>query len=231
MPRYYNNRPSSSHSNRSDRSIRSNRSNGHGHHQHNHYHQQPRQKFCSFCKNLNKNPFGHTIKECKELQKIECPNCGKNGHTIKYCPFIEKCTFCEKVGHTQDKCFYNPSNNIPKCLKCKKFGHQILDCYFVSQSEKTEILTTIKNKKDTEEKEKKESEERAKKFKEKGFTYDESYLRLCQRGFKENSNFKPWLIFLDSDDEDLDDDYFRVGLNEKEQKRLDDIRYQVSLLN
>lgn len=190
---------------------------------------QKRQDFCSFCKNIGKIPFGHSIKNCQELKTIQCQNCGKNGHTIKYCPFIEKCQFCERVGHSQEKCFYNPSNNIPKCNGCGKFGHKYIDCYFTSQIDRENYLKQIQEKKEQEEQKQKKYNEEIQKFKEKGITIDVEYLHLCKKQFEENPNYKPWIIFCDSEDEE-EDDVYRTELTKKEQYKLNEIKFQITLL-
>lgn len=213
--RSQNNRPSSSHSNNSNN------------YQRNQQQQVQRQKFCTFCKKLGKDPNGHFVKECKELQKIKCKNCGKAGHTIRYCPYIEKCKFCDRVGHTQEKCFYNPSNKIDRCSGCKGFGHTYNQCYHVSKEDKENKLKELEKRKMEEEK-KVEKEEKIKEdFRKKGITESISYLKMCKKNFETNPNFIPWVIFCDSDDDDY---FFGQGLTEGEQYELEKIKYQVSLL-
>ena len=191
--------------------------------------QQQRQKFCTFCKKLGKDPHGHFVKECKELQKIKCKNCGKNGHTIRYCPFIEKCQFCERVGHTEKKCFYNPANKIARCPECKAYGHSYDECRYVSKEDKKQV---IKKKKDADKKEKQkviQEQKTRNEFRKKGITDDVCYLKLCKKEFEKNASYIPWIIFCDSDEDDESD--FEGGLNEKEQKHLDHIKYQITLLD
>ena len=187
---------------------------------HNTQHHTQQQQFCSFCKNLNKNPFGHTVKFCPELKKINCKFCGKPGHTIKYCAFIERCGFCHRVGHNDKKCFYNPENDIPKCSHCEKFGHKYEECKFVSSKRKKEFIDEKKKlEKELKEQEKKRMEkqyEQTKKFEEKGFTYNIKYLHFCKKMFEKNSNYKPWLIFINE--------------GKSAQEMLSEIKYQVKML-
>lgn len=190
---------------------------------------QPRQKFCSFCKNIGKNPFGHIVRECEELKKIECPNCGKNGHTIKYCPYIEKCEFCQRVGHKQDTCYYNPSNKVSKCRGCKRFGHTFLECYNVSQEDKRNYKEQVQKKINDEKRREEEDKKRLEEFKKKGFTYSKSSLEMYKKGFEQNPNYIPWIIFCDSEDEDDEYEYGK-GLTDKEKMRLEKIKYEVSML-
>lgn len=200
-------------SNNRQNSIRSRRSNGRN-----------RQPFCSFCKNMGKNPLGHCIKKCPELKKIKCPNCGKGGHTIRYCPFIEKCNFCEKVGHTEDRCFFKPKNQIPKCSGCNKFGHLYEDCYYVDQEEKDKIR---KERKDLQEKERVEREERNKRdeeFSKKGFTYSEVDLVYYKKQLEENKDYIPWVIYDDNESCNV------LKTTRRERERLDDMKYQISML-
>jgi hypothetical protein len=221
MPCHYNNRPSSSHSNHSNCSTGSNRSRGQG----------QRQPFCSFCKNIGKNPFGHFVRDCIELQSIVCQHCGKNGHTIKYCSFIEKCKFCERVGHTEDKCFYNPANNIPKCKNCGRFGHKYLDCYSLSKEKKEAYLKQIKKRKEEEEEKNKKEQKILEKYSNKGFTYSITSLKTYKKEFNKNSNYVPWIIFCDSESEEEEDcELLKSGLTKKEEMRLYDIKYQISML-
>ena len=188
--------------------------------------QNKQNNFCSFCNKSGKNPFGHTIKNCNELKMVECRNCGKTGHTIRYCPFIEKCKFCERVGHTEEKCFYNPKNKVEKCGKCKKFGHSYIDCYYLSKEERE---TYIKEKEDKENKEKEKKEKELHKkdnFQKKGFTYDEKYLRNCKEMLEKDPNYIPWVVY---DNNDYNPTNTELTKNEK--KTLNDILIQISMLD
>jgi len=170
---------------------------------------------------------------CKRVSRIkkniECKNCGKTGHTIKYCSFIEKCKFCERVGHTEEKCFYKPANNIPKCSECKRFGHTYIECFHVSSQDKQKYLDDKKKKEEAYQEKLRQEEIIKQKYKEKGFTYDIKYLKFCKEQFERNPNFRPWIIFCE-EDSDQEFDYENPGLTEKKQKALDDIKYQTIML-
>lgn len=186
--------------------------------------QQPARKFCNFCKNLGLNPFGHTLQECKELDKVNCEHCGQKRHTKRYCPNIEKCNFCERIGHNENQCFYNPNNNIPRCQNCKGFGHTYIQCFYVSSYEKQLYKDKIQKEEDEQNKKKQDEEEKLNELKKRGITYNKSYLELCKRRFKENINYIPWVIF--ADDEDDEDE-----LSDKHFKQLNEIKYQCTLLD
>lgn len=189
--------------------------------------QQQRAPFCVFCKNVGKNPFGHFVKDCAELRCIECKNCGKNGHTIKYCPYIERCQFCERVGHTEERCFYNPTNKIPKCQGCGKFGHAYENCFHVSTQNKNQYKENIRKIQEEHKKTEEETRDKLQEFMNKGFTYSESYLRTCKKGFEGSSSYIPWVIFCD---EESDDESFGHELTQRELDLLENIKYQVSML-
>ena len=235
MPR--NNRPTSSRSNRSNGSSRRSggrpdnrpqrnrpRSNGKPDNR-----QKPRNKFCTFCSKIGKDPNGHYVKECKELQNIQCKNCQEKGHTLKYCPYIEKCKFCQRVGHTQEKCFYNPKNQIAKCSNCNRFGHKYEECYFVSSEDKKQFIEEKQKRKDEEKQKDEENKKHQEELKAQGITHGESYIRFCKEQFEKDKNFKPWIIYDDSDE---DDDWMdRKGLSKTELQRLDQIKIQIELLD
>lgn len=161
-------------------------------------HRRHNNTFCAFCKGLGKNPFGHTIKNCEELKQISCKNCGKNGHTFKYCPFIEKCKFCKRVGHNEKTCYYNPQNNIQQCSGCKKYGHSYEECYYVSREDKNKFLQEKEERKKKEEEQKKLQQQKISEFDKKGFSYDENYLRFCKNTLQSDPDFIPWVIYSDS---------------------------------
>ncbi|XP_063704211.1 nanos homolog 3-like [Culicoides brevitarsis] len=44
---------------------------------------------CQFCKNNGRSARvykSHDKKSCPVLNAYKCPTCGKNGHTVRYCP-------------------------------------------------------------------------------------------------------------------------------------------------
>ena len=182
-------------------------------------------KFCLFCKNLGKDSSLHGIKDCPELLNMQCPHCGKKGHTIKYCPFIEKCKFCEKIGHSEDKCYFNPKNKIPKCNHCKKYGHIITECYYAPSELKEKILKERQDKKEKKEREEDEREERSREFQMKGYKYSEETLKFYKVLIDQGQI--PWEVY-DGDDEDCD--MSSDKLSESEQKTFIQIKYEIKKL-
>lgn len=177
-------------------------------------------KFCGFCKKIGKNPIGHNSKSCPEILNIKCPHCGKQGHTIRYCPFIEKCKFCKRVGHLAENCYYDPRNQITKCNVCKKYGHKDEECYYASQEQKDQI----QKRKQEEKKRQEEREERSREFASKGYKYTKDTLTFYKTMIESGSI--PWEVY-DSDDEVKS---LTGGLTKREKERLEDIKYEIKKL-
>lgn len=76
---------------------------------------------------------------------IECPACGKKGHSVATCFRIHKCQICGKHGHLTNTCYQNPayksfqvpsqpsqviSGPSPECQICSKRGHTAANCFY-----------------------------------------------------------------------------------------------------
>ena len=154
---------------------------------------QQQKKFCTFCKKLGKDPHGHFVKECQELQKIKCKHCGKNGHTIRYCPYVEKCKFCDRVGHTEDKCFYNPTNNIQRCSECNGYGHTYEECYHVSKEDKEVVIKEREVKKEEIKKVEQKNKSVRQLLREAGVTECVRSLSFYRRIWEKEPSHVPWV--------------------------------------
>ena len=208
--------------------MKMNTNNQRNHRRSRHSNNRPNKLVCSFCKQLKKPCEGHNIRSCPVLADIVCPNCNTKGHTIKYCPdpTLEKCNFCKRVGHLENACHFNPLNKIPQCSNCRKFGHKYEECFYVSGEDKQKYKDKIQMKKQEEEYKQKLSKEKEEIFKKNGFTYSESSLKFYLEQFELDKNFIPWIIYCNEDEEY---DSMRKGLTKKEQKELDNIKFQVNM--
>lgn len=74
------------------------------------------------------------LKSLREVNEVERP-------FIYARPLVfareEQCILCEKRGHSDDKCFWNPENpdnrlhiQLVKCRCCRRRGHLTEDCFF-----------------------------------------------------------------------------------------------------
>ena len=64
--------------------------------------------------------------------KVVCEFCQKPGHSADKCykkgDSQNQCTFCQRKGHTEDKC-YKKRDSGDKCSYCQRTGHSVDRCY------------------------------------------------------------------------------------------------------
>ena len=93
---------------------------------------------CQHCQKLKNlypereyNPMDHLKQNCPILAETKCYNCGKPGHTPKYCNLPKtKCLRCGRIGHTTELCD-TENNNIKEFDKSPTswifMNHQEMD--------------------------------------------------------------------------------------------------------